>query len=614
VEILLPNETLTELTEKHIAGPLQRGMVVAEQLKDCVAALKSALLSGDFQALASAVRSTEGIPDLPDYVKELVADAQCLLINMQKVAKVTVQLSIAQKSTDIAALVRAITTANQLIYALKIAPDMKQCKAAADLGVRLLNQPIVNAGNAFAAVQPDHLIVEHLPNVAWAVELSGLYQSVAKRMVQHHEHNAAKSHVAMQLPELRYRLKRGATSSSLGSTTFGASTLRGTLSGSTFLSGTFTSTSFATTDDGFNPQHAQLLLERCEAAGVAGAEVEELRSLIKASTERQLKVHFNGETKLLSLPKEDAYDFGKLLSHLQPMCRFTNPESEGHMVVHYVDVEGDRILVDRQSDWDLFWRNRATGVVGAQAESRVEGNLGESRLKPEVFVSWAAGKRVEDPPRSVAAIEKSKTSVSPPPPNTTSASDAPPSPSAMEGSGHYTSDGNKRPTSFYSALGSRAPATRPVGSWIPQNDTPTQSSSSPVEPFAEQAPNCGTPPPAGIPAPTPIPPEERQRRRSELQHQLAELKKIHSELAEKRRTDTNSSEGTKPARPPSQGLGAAAAATEAAVASKQASATSSSARPSLAPTPEKAPPAKRPTAPLVPVPIPRPGGAPRGSK
>ena len=360
-EILLPGESLTELVERHVEKPMLARIEETEKKKEALGNLKEALKNADFSNLGSCIRAAEGVSEvLSEEERTLLQDAQKTLIHMQKVAKVTVALTIAQKSTDAVQLVRAVTAGNQLILSMNLAPDPELCKRAIEIGSDLLVQPITNALNVLATIRPDELIIEHLPSQVWASELSDLYHNACRRMANLCEQSAARKSIAQQLPDIRQNLRHNRPPLVKSGDVRGSSDELG--------------------GSGLNRAAAQALLDRCLAAGLSGPELDELQTLLKSASEIQIKVHYDSQVRLVAVPEAKfRHSFSSVVSLIKKVCKLAASDV---IRLRYQDGDGDFITIETQEDWELLLRNQT--LERAEGSSNVDQNAGTFSFSPGV--------------------------------------------------------------------------------------------------------------------------------------------------------------------------------------------------------------------------------------
>lgn len=399
-EILRPGETVEQLLHGSVEADLRALAKQKIAQRDALDALRTAVEKVQFVQLASCLREAE--PFLP-YLsnqsadRSLIAEAQSLLVDVQRVAKTTVGISLASKSRDTMMLLRAIHQANETMSHLRIYSDEATMKRALKHGAdhtAASSQTNAVVGTQCSAVTIPNVLraegsrllrVEHVPSKAWAPELSVMYQQACELL----DELLLVQKLEQQLQVLMTQ-QQGDGGDDDGS--------------------------------GGNNSSEELkrVVEQCRQFGVQGPLLTAAEQLVASSNALRVKVHFDSRIRLVVIDGDQISNFSVVQHRIASVCPNSTPSSSigsppsSMLRIRYQDDDGDYVSLLDQADWDALLsdlsahfarqqRNRSDAAATqppASSDAPQLGSSGKQQRRVEVYCDYPLLPAVQSTPSS----------------------------------------------------------------------------------------------------------------------------------------------------------------------------------------------------------------------
>ncbi|CUE60304.1 Hypothetical protein, putative, partial [Bodo saltans] len=396
-EILRPGETVEQLLHGSVEADLRALAKQKIAQRDALDALRTAVEKVQFVQLASCLREAEPfLPYLPNPStdRSLIAEAQSLLVDVQRVAKTTVGISLASKSRDTMMLLRAIHQANETMSHLRIYSDEATMKRALKHGAdHTAASPQTNAvvgtqgsaatiPNVLRAEGSRLLRVEHVPSKAWAPELSVMYQQACELLdelllVQKLEQQ-------LQVLMTQQHSENGGDDDGSGGNN--------------------------------NSEELKRVVEQCRQFGVHGPLLSAAEQLVASSNALRVKVHFDSRIRLVVIDGDQISNFSVVHHRIASVCPNSTPSSIGSppssvLRIRYQDDDGDYVSLLDQADWDALLselsahftrqqRNRNNSAATqppASSDAPQLGSSGKQQRRVEVYCDYPLLPAVQSP-------------------------------------------------------------------------------------------------------------------------------------------------------------------------------------------------------------------------
>jgi hypothetical protein len=318
--VALRGESVESLVSQSLITPAKESIATLGRVKTVEAAVDEAIARNDFATLATLVREAQLDAGMMAGHRETIERAKAALLDLQRMAKVTLKLSDAVKDREPAHIVAAINAANEMMVSLGLCGVKAAGDKAVTEGAALLRRIESGEMPSDDAVAP--LLVEHVTARGWAPELSLLYYKAGKTLKSIFTMSGLAGRVAAALDKVR----GGAEVS----------------------------------------EDARELLAAAQRAGLERSAthsplVQELSVHVRRAYGVTVKLHYDSATRVMSVAER--FDFSKVRDAIVETLHINTADERGALRIRYED-DGDFVVVDCQADWEHLVCDRLQGGGG----------------------------------------------------------------------------------------------------------------------------------------------------------------------------------------------------------------------------------------------------------